>query len=198
MAWDQAERASDPDRPLLHTWIPGAEGWARELGAGIRRRLGDSNGSAACARIPERLFRSGSNVPRLIGGTRAWSATPYALDTITWGDQWEITRGSALGFFRLALSRDTIFCNIAGTLTGLDDVPRTDTFLRYRGAIVFKPVTNGGVFADIGTSFDPSAETLSQITSGRSLAISNADFGTEEIARLNLEPSRICSATRFR
>jgi catecholate siderophore receptor len=36
------------------------------------------------------------------------------------------------------------------------------------------------MYAEIGTSFDPSAETLSQITSGRSLAISNADLAPEK------------------
>jgi catecholate siderophore receptor len=50
----------------------------------------------------------------------------------------------------------------------------------YRGAIVYKPATNGSIYFDYGTSFNPSAETLSQITSGRSLGIGNADLAPEK------------------
>jgi len=38
----------------------------------------------------------------------------------------------------------------------------------YRGALVYKPDTNGSVYFAYGTSFNPSGEELSLVTSSRS------------------------------
>jgi catecholate siderophore receptor len=46
--------------------------------------------------------------------------------------------------------------------------------VNYRVGIVYKPASNGSFYFAHGTSFDPSAESLSQLTSGRSLGTQNA------------------------
>jgi catecholate siderophore receptor len=49
----------------------------------------------------------------------------------------------------------------------------------YRAALVYKPETNGSLYLDYGTSFNPSAETLSFIVSARAFGISNAFLAPE-------------------
>jgi catecholate siderophore receptor len=45
---------------------------------------------------------------------------------------------------------------------------------------VYKPIENSSIYFDYGTSFNPSAESLTQITSGRGLGIGNADLAPEK------------------
>jgi catecholate siderophore receptor len=59
-------------------------------------------------------------------------------------------------------------------------VERTDRMPSFRAALVYKPAMNGSVYFDYGTSFNPSAEALTQITSGRGLGIGNSDLAPEE------------------
>ncbi len=49
----------------------------------------------------------------------------------------------------------------------------------YRAALVYKPETNGSVYVSYGTSFNPSGEELSFVTSSRSFNISNEDLSPE-------------------
>ena len=59
-------------------------------------------------------------------------------------------------------------------------IVRTDEVPSYRAALVYHPVRNASLYADYGTSFNPSAESLTQITSARGLGIGNADLAPEE------------------
>ena len=186
MAWDQAEgTANFVTGPLIHTLVAGVEG-GRESSA---PEFDNSSGVPAVPLlVPDRKrpFTATATFPRLIGDTTAWSAAPYALDTIKWGDQWQISGGLRWDYFDSHYRATRYSVTSPGTITGFDDVPRTDEYLSYRGAVVFKPAVNGSIYAEIGTSFDPSAETLSQITSGRSLAISDADLAPEKNRAMEL------------
>ena len=180
MAWDQAEVTAIFDTgQLSHTLVAGVEG-GRESSA---PEFDNSSGVPPVPLLspnPDRPFVAASTYPRLTGNTIAWSFAPYALDTIKWGDQWEITGGIRWDYFATHYRATRYSATSTGTLTGYDNVPRVDTDANYRAAIVYKPAPNGSIYADVGTSFDPSAESLSQITSGRSLAISNADLAPEK------------------
>jgi len=52
-------------------------------------------------------------------------------------------------------------------------VKNVDPIVTYRVGLVYKPVENGSIYFSHGTSFNPSAESLSQLTSGRSLGTQN-------------------------
>ena len=56
--------------------------------------------------------------------------------------------------------------------TALD---RTDSMLSYRAGLVYKPAREGSVYLGYGTSFNPSAETLSLTNSSRSPGLPNLD-----------------------
>ena len=180
MAWDQVEATAVFDTgQLSHTLVAGLEG-GRESSA---PEFENSSGVPSVPLLspdPNRAFVAASTYPRLTGNTIAWSFAPYALDTIKWGDHLEITGGIRWDYFATHYRATRYSATLPGTITGMDDVPRVDTQPNYRAAIVYKPATNGSIYADFGTSFDPSAESLSQITSGRSLAISNADLAPEK------------------
>ena len=74
------------------------------------------------------------------------------MDTIELGEHWELIGGLPLGHVRDYLRAD----HRAGV-----DLNRTDNMPSWRAAIVYKPLPNGSVYFAYGTSFNPSAETLS-------------------------------------
>jgi catecholate siderophore receptor len=132
---------------------------------------------------PDRLFNATSTFPRLIAKTTAWSFAPYAVDTAKIGEHWEISGGVRWDYFKSHYTADRYSTMTFGEVTSTDNVERTDKAPSYRGAIVFKPpilTANGTIYAAYGTSFNPSAETLSQITSGRGLGIANVDLAPEK------------------
>jgi catecholate siderophore receptor len=180
MAWDQAEgTAIFSTGEISHTVVAGIEG-GRESSA---PEFDNSSGVPPVPLLspdPNRPFVAAATYPRLIGNTIAWSFAPYVLDTIKWGDQIELTGGIRWDYFATRYRATRYSVTSPGMISGFDNVPRVDTQPDYRAAIVYKPAPNGSVYADFGTSFDPSAESLSQITSGRSLAISNADLAPEK------------------
>ncbi len=54
------------------------------------------------------------------------------------------------------------------------NIKSVDAMATWRAGIVYKPVENGSLYFSHGTSFNPSAESLSQLTSGRTLGTQNA------------------------
>jgi catecholate siderophore receptor len=50
----------------------------------------------------------------------------------------------------------------------------------WRGSVVYKPLPNGSIYFDYSTSFNPSAEALSQIVAVRSFNVGNIGLAPEE------------------
>ena len=84
--------------------------------------------------------------------TTAYTAAAYALDTVKLCSKWELTGG--LRFDRFAAD----YSQAVGTIASFN---RVDAMPSWRSALVFKPVAQGSVYLAAGTSFNPSAETLS-------------------------------------
>jgi catecholate siderophore receptor len=82
----------------------------------------------------------------------ALTASAYALDTVNVGKRWEFTGG--LRFDRFD---DTYKQFIAPA----SEFHRVDQKPTWRAAAVYKPVSFGSLYFDAGTSFNPSAESLS-------------------------------------
>jgi catecholate siderophore receptor len=180
MAWDQAEALSHfTIAGIGNTVVTGIEG-GRESSA---PEFDNSSGVPTVPLLnpnPDRPFIAASTFPRLIANTIAWSFAAYALDTVKLGEEWEISAGIRWDYFGSHYRAVRYSTTTPGLVVGNDDVTRIDRMPSYRGAIVYKPATNGSIYFDYGTSFNPSAETLSQITSGRSLGIGNADLAPEK------------------
>ena len=124
----------------------------------------------------------GTPFARLYSYTPAQTIAAYGVDTITLDPQWEITGGVRWDQFATNFHSIT-YATVANVPQAAPsfinppafaDIKHVDAMVSYRVGIVYKPATNGSLYFAHGTSFDPSAESLSQLTSGRSLGTQNA------------------------
>ena len=104
---------------------------------------------------------SGTASPKSNVHTTAHSFGAYVLDTFELGRQWELSGGARWDRFDAAYNAVNYAFNSNGALIGTPvsfiqplDKPT------WRGALVYKPRSNGSIYFDYGTSFDPSAEGL--------------------------------------
>lgn len=97
------------------------------------------------------LFSGTSAVSSQVQTTATGSAG-YALDTIRLGQKWQLSGG--LRWDRFAAN----YQSFVGTVSAFR---RVDKFTSWRSALVYKPVAAATLYAAAGTSFNPSAESLS-------------------------------------
>lgn len=93
--------------------------------------------------------------------TTAWTQAVYALDTIKLNDQWQVMGGLRYDRFNAAFDQITFANPDTGAGAGGSAFQETNYHLSWRGALIYKPLPNGSIYFDAGTSFDPSAEALS-------------------------------------
>lgn len=96
--------------------------------------------------------------------TASNSYSAYLIDTIELGEHWEL-----IGGFRW----DTFATTYQQSVSPAATLGRTDNMPSWRAAIVYKPIPTGSIYFAYGTSFNPSAETLS-------LAVNTAGLAPEE------------------
>ncbi|MBB6145973.1 catecholate siderophore receptor [Silvibacterium bohemicum] len=178
--WDQAETmVSGKLLGIRQTAVLGAEG-GRESSDPIRVRFTNPAGintvplTSLLHPDPYQPF-SGTVYPNTTVHTTAFSAAAYMLDTFELGRQWELSGGIRFDHFDANYRAIT---NTFSATTGGDTVayPKYEQDLNkgsWRAALVYKPRPNGSIYFDYGTSFDPSAETLS-------LSAANAAVPPEE------------------
>lgn len=125
---------------------------------------------------------------RVFAHTGAHSIGLYGIDTINLNEQWELTAGLRWDRFSSVFD-ETVFASVPSAPSSvpttlnppvLSHTPNVDSLPSYRLGLVYKPQANGSVYFSTGTSFDPSAENLSQITSGRSFGTQNSVLPPEK------------------
>ena len=84
--------------------------------------------------------------------TTALSTAAYLLDTIQLSRQWDLTGGFRWDRFNTAYTQQIA---PASAFQRVDEMPS------WRAALTYKPVPAGSIYFDAGTSFNPSAESLS-------------------------------------
>jgi catecholate siderophore receptor len=89
---------------------------------------------------------------RSIVKTTAVTGAAYALDDVKLGRHWEVTGG-----FRF----DRFGADYKQTSAPVSAFSRVDLLPSWRGAIVYKPSGKGSFYVSSGSSFNPSAESLS-------------------------------------
>ena len=100
---------------------------------------------------PNQAFAGTATITSIVH-TTAVSEAAYALDTIGLGRHWDLTGGFRWDRF------DTNYLQSVAPASAFD---RIDIMPSWKGALVYKPVSNGSIYIDAGTSFNPSAESLS-------------------------------------
>ncbi len=106
------------------------------------------------------------------------SLAAFMLDTLKFGDHWQVMAGVRWDHFFTNYIADRYDAN--GVTAGKEQVLRKDVELNYRAALVYKPVEQGTLYLGWGTSFNPSAEGLSFIANARNFGISNAFLEPEK------------------
>ncbi|MDX1953828.1 MAG: TonB-dependent siderophore receptor [Verrucomicrobiota bacterium] len=101
----------------------------------------------------------------------AISAALFAFDTLKIGEQWEVSGGARYDHFDV----EFLGTNPANAETALE---RQDDMFSFRGGLVYKPTSNGSIYAGYGTSFNPSAEGLTLSTGAT--AANNVGIDPEE------------------
>ncbi len=96
--------------------------------------------------------------------TTSLSAAAYVLDTINLGRHWDLTGG---------VRWDRFSTDYKQSIAPATAFSRVDAMPTWRGAIVYKPIDSGSIYFDYGTSFNPSAESLS-------LSAANANLPPEK------------------
>lgn len=91
----------------------------------------------------------------------ALSAGAYVLDTLRMGEKWELTAGARVDWFDADFNQFTVPTPTTPPTGPQPPFAQVVTKPSWRGALVYKPAQNGSVYFDYGTSFNPSAESLS-------------------------------------
>ncbi len=84
--------------------------------------------------------------------TTSLSVAAYVLDTLKIGRHWDLTGG---------VRWDRFDTDYKQSIAPASAFSRVDEMPTWRGAVVYKPVDRGSIYFDYGTSFNPSAESLS-------------------------------------
>ncbi|HEY4031816.1 MAG TPA: TonB-dependent siderophore receptor [Caulobacteraceae bacterium] len=127
---------------------------------------------------------AGTVFPRIITDTKAFTYAFYGIDTIEITKQLLLTGGIRWDSFQnnyTSTTYNTTLGKLGVPIAGQPVVDnRTDQAPSYRGGIVYKPTPNGSVYFDYSTSFNPSAEALSEVVAVRSLNMGNLYLDPEK------------------
>ena len=119
---------------------------------------------------------SGTQYITSIVHTKSESVGVYFVDTLKLGHLFELSGGVRWDRFDTGYNLWQPTPPAGGTVTApVAPISRVDEQPTYRAAFVYKPSTNGSVYFDYGTSFDPAASSLSL-----SIGLANSSAAPEE------------------
>ena len=194
--WDQAGiTLTGKLLGVRQTAVLGAEG-GKETSDPVRLNFNNASGlntvplTPLLVPHPHQPF-SGTANPRSVTHTTAHSFSVYLLDTFELGKGWELNGGFRWDRFDAAHNAVDYAFNSSGALIGTPaqfiqplDKPT------WRGALVYKPKPNASVYFAAGSSFDPSAETLS-LTAATAATPPEENESFEAGGKLNLNGGRL-------
>jgi len=125
------------------------------------------------------VFAATSTYPRYKTHLSANSVAPFVIDTAKL-DRWEATVGVRWDRFDVDYNDINYSATVPGRVVKTDHIPHTDEMFSYRAALSYKVAANGNFYLSFGTSFNPSAEDLSLISSSRSFSLNNAQLDPEK------------------
>jgi len=133
---------------------------------------------------PSEPFTADATDPRVQADTTGETLALFALDTLHIGEFWQVTLGARWDRF------DTDYDAVrfegpptpfnSGDVSGPESFDQVDDVSSYRAALIYKPTRDSSLYLAGSTSFNPSAQSLSFLTSGRGLAVGNVSLDPEE------------------
>src|SRR5262249_36455980 len=124
-------------------------------------------------------FTATSTFTRYKTHLTANSVAPFVIDTAKLG-AWEATLGLRWDHLSVDYNDYNFSTTTPGLITRTDHIPHTDEMFSYRAALGYKAAANGNFYLSFGTSFNPSAEDLSLISSSRSFSLNNSQLDPEK------------------
>jgi catecholate siderophore receptor len=174
---------------VRHTLVTGLE-WASEesrptfsFGIGVP-------GTSLVNPDTTQPFSATSLDPRIVADTDSDTLALFVLDTLKLSDAWHVTLGARWDQFDTHYAADrfagppTPFDS--GTRSGHEENAQVDEVASYRAAVLYKPAERSSIYLAASTSFNPSAQSLSYLTTGRSLNTENAFLDPEENESIEL------------
>ena len=147
--------------PISHTLVAGTE-FSREQDNAVRfvNPFGAAGETPATSLLDPDPYEASPIEPgRTLGVTTAYETGAYIMDTIHIGQMFDITGGVRYDRFSAHYRPSALIAGVSpASLVPLDHV---DHVWSPRAALVFKPNGHTRLYASYGTSFDPSAESLS-------------------------------------
>ncbi len=143
---------------VRHALVTGFE-LSRETSDPIRTTFTGVPNTSLVSPNPQQAFAGTPAITSNVDA-HALSVGVYALDTVSLGEQWDVMAGARWDRFNADVRQSV------GAPTAFS---RVDSSPSWRGAVVYKPLANGSVYVDSGTSFNPSAEALSLTAATASL-----------------------------
>ncbi len=141
-------------------------------------------GTNLLAPISSVPFSAASIEPRVRADTRGDTTALYVLDTIKFADAWQIVAGLRWDRFETNYDAERFAGSPTpfnpGDVAGTESFDQTDDVVSYRAALVYKPSVEQTWYIAGSTSFNPSAQGLSLLSTGRGLGTSNALLDPEE------------------
>jgi catecholate siderophore receptor len=131
---------------------------------------------------PNQMFTPTATYQRVGINTTTNTESAYLTDTMKVGDQWQVILGGRYDRFSTHFFEQvySVPPAVTGAITGTNTENHVDSVPSWHGAVVFKPLENGSIYFDYSTSYNPSAETLDEISS----------FTTFSLANENLDPEK--------
>jgi len=136
--------------PLRHDLVAGIEA-GRETSDPTRPTWTNVPTTSLLNPDPDQELTGKATISSIVR-TTSISAAAYALDTIHLGRHWDLTGG---------IRWDRFATSYVQTVAPSAAFQRVDEMPSWRAAAVYKPVSSGSIYFDAGTSFNPSAESLS-------------------------------------
>jgi catecholate siderophore receptor len=179
MAWDQLfVRARWQLGDIDNTSLVGVEGGHEKAAPEFDNSKGVP-GTSLLSPNENQSFTATSTYPRFYTHTTANSVAPFLIDTAKLG-AWEATLGLRWDRFAVDYNDVNYSTTVPGQVVKTDHIPHTDEMASYRAALTYNVAAHGNVYLSFGTSFNPSAEDLSLISSSRSFSLNNADLDPEK------------------
>ena len=178
--WDQTEvTARFNTFGIRHALVAGVEG-GQEVSNPIRysytiNKINTVPTTSLVDPNEQQVF-GGTGYVSSIAHAKADSVGLYFVDTMKLGRLFELSGGVRWDRFDTVYNLYQPTPPAGGTVTApVPPTSRIDEQPTYRAAFVYKPSTRGSVYFDYGTSFDPSAESLSL-----SIGLANGSLAPEE------------------
>jgi catecholate siderophore receptor len=168
---------------IRHALVTGFE-WSKEDSSPTFAFGIDVPGTNLVNPDPTQPFSASSLDPRIVADTESDTLALFVLDTLKLGESWNVTLGARWDRFDTDYVAER-FAGLptpfnSGTTSGHEEWAQVDEVASYRAAVVYKPAERASLYLAASTSFNPSAQSLSFLTTGRGLGTENVALEPEE------------------